>query len=203
MLIELGRLVEYSNRRYCIEARPFAFQGLAREITLIVVGQGSRHADAAKSASIGAHSRVDSNMESNMSEVIDGTVTEEIGGARKPPGRKTKPQKGDLKYGRMAVANCNGLLPDTDGRMGFARRYKQIVNAILVDCGGVERCSEVKLQQIRRFAAASCLAEQLEARAAAGEKISIAEHAALSSETVRLSNKISVLDFHAISLRLG
>lgn len=132
------------------------------------------------------------NMEKNMSEVIDGCATvTEIGG-RKPPGRKTKPQRGDLRYGRMAVANCNGLLPDTDGRMGFARRYKQIVNTIVADSGGIEQCSEVKLQQIRRFAAASCLAEQLEARAAAGEKISIAEHAALSSETVRLSNKIGV-----------
>jgi hypothetical protein len=134
-------------------------------------------------------------MEKNMSEVIriDGCATvTEIGGARKPPGHKTKPQRGDLRYGRMAVANCNGLLPDTDGRMGFARRYKQIVNTIVADCGGIEQCSEVKLQQIRRFAAASCLAEQLEARAAAGEKISIAEHAALSSETVRLSNKIGV-----------
>ena len=101
-----------------------------------------------------------------MSEVIriDGCATvTEIGGARKPPGRKTKPQRGDLRYGRMAVANCNGLLPDTDGRMGFARRYKQIVNTIVADCG-----------------------------AAAGEKISISEHAALSSETVRLSNKIGV-----------
>ena len=38
----------------------------------------------------------------------------------------------------------------------------------------------------------SCLAELIEAKAAAGEKISIAEHASLSSATVRLSNKIGI-----------
>jgi hypothetical protein len=117
---------------------------------------------------------------------------EEAGRRRKPLRRKTKPQKGDLKYGRMAVANNNGLLPDTDGRMGFARRFRQIVSTIVNQCGGMERCDEVRLQSIRRFAAVSCLAEQIEAKAAAGEKINIAEHASLSSATVRLSNKIGI-----------
>src|SRR5271169_2330213 len=120
------------------------------------------------------------------------TSSTEVGRQRKPLRRKTKPARGDLRYGRMAVANGNGLLPDTDLRMGFPRRYKQIVSTIVDQCGGIEQCSEVKLQNIRRFAAVSCLAEQLEARAAAGEKTSIAEHASLSSATVRLSNRIGV-----------
>jgi hypothetical protein len=126
---------------------------------------------------------------------IDGrtsTSPTEAGRQRKLFRRKTKPERGDLRYGRMAVANNNGLLPDTDGRMGFARRYKQIVSTIVNQCGGIERCDEVRLQSIRRFAAVSCLAEQIEAKAAAGEKINIAEHATLSSVTVRLSNKIGI-----------
>jgi hypothetical protein len=126
---------------------------------------------------------LETNMTDNVIQ-INGNATTEGGKQRKPLRRKTKPQKGDLRYGRAAVANNNGLLPNTDERMWFPKRYKQIVNTIVDQCGGIEQCSEVKLQNIRRFAAVSCLAEQLEARAAAGGKISIAEHASLSSATV-------------------
>ena len=65
---------------------------------------------------------------------INGNATPsptENGRQRKPLRRKTKPARGDLRYGRMAVANNNGLLPNTDRRMGFARRYKQIVSTIV------------------------------------------------------------------------
>jgi hypothetical protein len=134
-------------------------------------------------------------METDMADniiQINGNATAEVAKQRKPLRRKTKPQKGELKYGRAAVANGNGLLPNTDERMWFPKRYKQIVNTIVDQCGGIEQCSEVKLQNIRRFAAVSCLAEQIEARAATGEKISITEHASLSSATVRLSNRIGI-----------
>ena len=123
---------------------------------------------------------------------INGNAPTEVGKQRKPLRRVTKPQKGDLRYGRAAVANNNGRLPGTDERMWFPKRYKQIVDTIVEQCGGTEQVSEVKLQNIRRFAAVSCLAELLEAKAAAGEKISITEHASLSSATVRLSNRIGI-----------
>jgi hypothetical protein len=55
------------------------------------------------------------------------------------------------------------LLPDVDGRSAIARRYRDIVSAILVDQGGADQCSEARKQLIRRFAAASVLAEQMEA----------------------------------------
>jgi hypothetical protein len=45
---------------------------------------------------------------------------------------------------------------------------------------------------IRRFAAASVLAEQLESRLANGEQIDIQEHATLSSTLVRLAQRIGI-----------
>jgi hypothetical protein len=94
--------------------------------------------------------------------------------------------------GRSRVSNGHDLLPDVDGRSVMARRYRDITNAILVDQGGADRCSESRTQLIRRFAAAAVLAEQLEARLVNGEQIDIAEHATLSSTLVRLAQRIGI-----------
>jgi hypothetical protein len=84
------------------------------------------------------------------------------------------------------------VLPNVDGRSTVARRYRDIANAILIDQGGVDRCSESRQQLIRRFAAAAVLAEQLEGRLANGEEINIQEHATLSSTLVRLAARIGI-----------
>ena len=67
-----------------------------------------------------------------------------------------------------------------------------LASQIVSDQGGIERCSEVRLQLIRRFAAASVLAEQLEAKLANGEPIDIAEHAAVASTLDRLVARIGI-----------
>ncbi len=95
-------------------------------------------------------------------------------------------------HGRSRVSNGRDVLPDVDGRSIIARRYRDIMGAILSDQGGVAQCSESRLQLVRRFAAAAVLAEQLEARLANGETIDIAEHATLSSTLVRLAAKIGI-----------
>jgi hypothetical protein len=95
-------------------------------------------------------------------------------------------------YGRAKISNDVELLPDVDGRTLIARRYRDIVAAILVDQGGEERCSESRKQLVRRFAAAACIAEQMEAQLANGAEIDINEHALLVSTMVRVSNKIGV-----------
>jgi hypothetical protein len=96
------------------------------------------------------------------------------------------------KRARSRVSNGRDMLPDIDGRSIVARRYRDIASAILVDQGGVDRCSESRIQLIRRFAAAAVLAEQLESRLANGEQIDIAEHATLSSTLVRLAQRIGI-----------
>jgi hypothetical protein len=74
----------------------------------------------------------------------------------------------------------------------MARRYRDIATQIVSDAGGLDRCSEARLQLIRRFAAAAVLAEQLEARLANGEPIDIQEHAHLTSTMTRVAQRIGV-----------
>ena len=90
------------------------------------------------------------------------------------------------------MSNGKALLPDVDGRSAIARRYRDIVAAILIDQGGVAECSEQRKQLIRRFAAASVLAEQLEAKLANGEEINVERHALLCSTMVRVARQIGV-----------
>jgi hypothetical protein len=93
---------------------------------------------------------------------------------------------------RSRVTNGKDLLPGIDGRSTVARRFHDIVTAILVDQGGIDRCAESRLQLIRRFAAAAVIAEQMEARLANGEEINIAEHAQLASTLVRIAQRIGI-----------
>ena len=90
------------------------------------------------------------------------------------------------------MSNGADLLPDIDGRSAMARRYKIIATAILTDQGGVDQCSESRVQLVRRFAAAAVLAEQMESRLANGEQINISEHAQLCSSLVRLAQRIGI-----------
>ena len=95
-------------------------------------------------------------------------------------------------YARAKASNDTKWLADVDGRTLIARRYRDIVSAILVDQGGEDRCSESRKQLIRRFAAAACLAEAMEAELARGEEIDINQHGLLCSTMVRVANKIGI-----------
>jgi len=103
---------------------------------------------------------------------------------RKPPRHKLK--------GKSRVTNGGSFLPHVDGRSLVARRYRDIASQIITDQGGADLISESRSQLIRRFSAAACLAEQLEARLANGETINITEHALLCSTMVRVANKIGI-----------
>jgi hypothetical protein len=109
------------------------------------------------------------------------------------------PSKADRPYqevrkskARSRVTNGRDILPGIDGRSTVARRFHDIVTAILVDQGGIDRCAESRLQLIRRFAAAAVIAEQMEARLANGEEINITEHAQLASTLVRIAQRIGI-----------
>jgi len=95
-------------------------------------------------------------------------------------------------YARSRVSNGRDVLPEVDGRSLVARRYRDIVSAILADQGGSDRCSESRKQLIRRFAAAAVLAEQLEAKLANGATIDLGEHALLCSTLVRVAHRIGL-----------
>jgi hypothetical protein len=93
---------------------------------------------------------------------------------------------------RSRISNGRELLPDIDLRLAIARRYRDLVAQIAIDQGGPDRCSETRMQLIRRFASGAVLAEELEARLVRGEQVDIAEHALLSSTLVRLAQRIGI-----------
>ena len=95
---------------------------------------------------------------------------------------------------RSRVTNGTSILDGIDQRSPLARRYRDILNAILGDQAesAEHPVSEARRQLCRRFASASVIAEQLETRLVNGEQIDVAEHAALSSTLVRLAAKIGI-----------
>src|SRR5207248_471724 len=77
---------------------------------------------------------------------------------------------------RSRVTNGADLLPGIDGRSALARRLYDVTCAIAADQGGTDRLSEARVQLIRRFAAASVLAEAIVAR--------------ISCRAIRLANDV-------------
>jgi hypothetical protein len=96
------------------------------------------------------------------------------------------------RQNRSRVSNGRDILPNVDGRRLIGRRYRDISAQIIHDQGGLDMCSESRLQLIRRFSAAAVIAEEMEAKLANGEAISIAEHALLCSTLTRLSARIGI-----------
>ena len=55
----------------------------------------------------------------------------EIGSSRKPPGRKTRPQPGDARYGQSSITNGKRLhIPASAGDATWSRRFKDIYSPI-------------------------------------------------------------------------
>src|SRR5262245_30967924 len=95
--------------------------------------------------------------------------------------------------GRSRASNHRDLLPHiSDGRSTQARRFRDLVGAMIADAGGIELCSEIRLGLIRRLAAATVLSEDIEAKAVNGEGVDIGEFCQLASTTVRLAQRLGV-----------
>src|SRR5262245_61836245 len=106
-----------------------------------------------------------------------GTTTEaaetaiQLAGSARTVGGVPSPK---AKHGRSAATNHRDLLPHVaDGRQAQARRFRDLVRAMINDAGGVENCSEVRLGLIRRLAAATVISEEIEGKAVNGEPIDI------------------------------
>ena len=102
------------------------------------------------------------------------------------------PRPAKVARNRSRISNGREILPGVDQRLAIARRYRDLVAQIAIDQGGPDRCSETRMQLIRRFASGAVLAEALEARLVKGEQVDIAEHALLSSTLVRLAQRIGI-----------
>jgi hypothetical protein len=104
----------------------------------------------------------------------------------------SRPQPGDLRFGRSRVSNSPDLLLGKDARSVTARRFRDLVQQLLADAGGVEHCSVAKILLLRRLAACSVLAEMMEAKAVDGEDVNIPELCNLASTALRLTAKVGM-----------
>jgi hypothetical protein len=93
---------------------------------------------------------------------------------------------------RARVTNHADLLPGLDGRTSAARRFRDLVSGYIADMGGLDRCSEIKIGLLRRLAATTVAAEQLESRMVNGEEIDIGQLCTLASTAVRISQRLGL-----------
>ncbi len=93
---------------------------------------------------------------------------------------------------RSRITNHADLLPDVKGNSAAARRFRDLVRSYIVDQGGLDRCAEVKLGLLRRLAALTVQAEQLEAAQLNGDDVDIAKLCNLDSTILRLSSRLGL-----------
>ena len=75
--------------------------------------------------------------------------------------KKKKQELANKGVAKSAVSNGKDLLKGVDGRSSLARRYRDVMEALIADQGGPAALSEVRRQLIRRFSACAVLAEDL------------------------------------------
>ena len=93
---------------------------------------------------------------------------------------------------RARITNHKDLLPGLDGRTSAARRFRDLVNAYVIDQGGLSQCSEVKIGLLRRLAAVTVQAELLEAKMINGEPVDVSTLCTLASTVVRISQRLGL-----------
>jgi hypothetical protein len=67
-----------------------------------------------------------------------------------------------------------------------------LVSSFLVDMGGLDQCSEIKLGLLRRLAATTVQCELLEAQMVNGQPVDIATLCTLASTSMRLSVRLGL-----------
>ena len=95
------------------------------------------------------------------------------------------------RFAKTKIGKGDGAdLPTVDMRSMLGRRFREVAIALIGDAGGLDRISAAKLSLIRRFAGATALAEQIEARAVEGQQVDITEYSLLTSSLVRIARII-------------
>ncbi len=99
--------------------------------------------------------------------------------------------------GRSPVARCritndSALLAGVDGRSAIARRFRDLVDAIVSDLGGDDTISEGQRQLARRASALSVQCEQIEADMANGGAIDLNDYVRLVNALNRVLGSIGL-----------
>ena len=111
---------------------------------------------------------------------------------RRKPTAPTARAKDVKKYTRSRITNHVDLLPDVDGNSSQARRFRDLVLALISDSGTLDMCSEIRLGLIRRLAAVTVKSEWLEAAMINGEEVDTATLCQLASTALRLSSRLGL-----------
>jgi hypothetical protein len=124
-----------------------------------------------------------------MTELLNSDAT--VAKRRKMP--TTRRLSDDRKsHGRSKITNHADLLPNISHKSRMARRFRDLVNAFIVDAGGRSLCSEIKIGLARRLASTTVLAEELEARMIDGVAVDISQLCTLASTVMRLSIRLGL-----------
>jgi hypothetical protein len=115
------------------------------------------------------------------------TATDRKPNPRTPYAVRTPTARAKLTNGTRGM-----VLPGIDQRSAIARRYRDVICAIIADLGGESRLSEARLQLIRRFSALVVQAETMEAGLVDGKPFDSSAHAHISSTLVRLAARVGL-----------
>lgn len=96
-------------------------------------------------------------------------------------------------HGRSRVSNLTDLFVEpTDRRSAAARRFRDILTAILSDIGGPDRVSEGQRQLARRIALLSMQCESMEAKSVGGEEIDLDQFGQMTDRLGRALSRLGV-----------
>ena len=84
------------------------------------------------------------------------------------------------------------LLRAEDSESPIAQRYRAILANMCSDAGGLDRCTEVRLQLIRRFSALAVHAELMDGRFIKGEDVDVLRYAVIASTLCRIASRIGM-----------
>jgi hypothetical protein len=120
------------------------------------------------------------------------SVGNPVATARKPPPRNPYAVRTATARSKMTNGTRGMVLPGIDQRSAVARRFRDVMCAVVADSGGIERLSEARIQLIRRFSALVVQAETMEGAFAEGSAFDFEAHARISSTLVRLATRIGL-----------
>jgi hypothetical protein len=111
---------------------------------------------------------------------------------KRKPTAPTARAKDPQRYTRSRITNHVDLLPDVDGNSSQARRFRDLVLALISDSGTLDMCSEIRLGLIRRLASITVKSEWLEAAMLNGEAVDTQTLCQLASTALRLSARLGL-----------
>jgi hypothetical protein len=108
------------------------------------------------------------------------------------PSAKRRALNGHPSRQLSRITNHCDLLPDVDGNSPEARRFRDLVRAYIADAGGLDQCSQARLDLYRLLSSLIVRAERLAAAQLNGADVSIIEQCTLASTILRYQVRLGL-----------